>query len=65
MDASCGMLVRFVANCPPFTHETRCVPGYNAGEVAGFEPLIAALLIACGVAVAVEPRKKTWHSPVA
>ena len=55
MDASGGVLVRFVTNFPPFTHLTRCVLGYNTGEVAGFEPLIAGLLVKRRVAVYAGP----------
>jgi len=55
MHANGGVLVRFVANCPPFTRESRCVPGYRRHEVAGFEPLIAALLVRRGVAVYAGP----------
>ncbi len=43
MHANGGMLVWFVENCPAFTHQSRSVPGYSCHEVAGFEPMIAAL----------------------
>jgi hypothetical protein len=47
--------VRFIKLCRPFSVYGRCVGLYNFGEVAAFEPAIAALLIRRGVAIAVEP----------
>ncbi len=38
-----------------FSFENRCYCGYSTGEIAGFEPEIAALLVKRGVAVPVEP----------
>jgi hypothetical protein len=55
MHANGGVLVRFVENSPPFTHQSRSVPGYSFGEIAGFEPMIAALLVRRGVAVYAGP----------
>jgi hypothetical protein len=53
------LTVKFVASCRPFTFKGRYFTIYNAGEVAGFEPDIAASLIKRGIAVRVEPEHET------
>jgi hypothetical protein len=50
--------VKFIALCRPFTFKGRYFTIYNPGEVAGFEPDIAALLIERGIAERVEPGTK-------
>ena len=49
------VLVRFIGLSDPFSFKNRCYCGYSAGELAGFDPEITALLIRRGVALPVEP----------